>query len=242
MNIHTFAAEFTKDLESFVRTPLQITPLEAWDPRKQAAPERHAACGAAAGISTNDQIYMLETQNRAFEIIESMLRIFLTPKTYVSTLDPVKEQVWLFGCRWLEIYYGLLTEPTILRSEFYRKDHERFLELLRRMLHPVPTLRARFIDILRAWDSTNTLLTADVSETSGAFVVPSATLPVNDGFVPVSALGNPSMSVPQVQVQGGHQTAAQQQAPQVPQGTQRLVLAPRAGHGEHNKTRKSPRN
>lgn len=247
MNISTFASEFLADLEARVQQPFGESPLETWDPRKPAAPERHAALGKAAGIQTEHQHYMLEQQNHLFEIIESMLRIFLTVKMYstATSIDPVKEQVWLFGSKWLTTYYGLLTEPTILRSEFYKKENERFLDLLRQMLQPLPAQRARFIDILRTWDPTNRLLipaTVVVSDVgaapnvSGASVVPSAT-------------ANPSMIAPSTVVQNSldlHPLLQQQLETPVPVPAppvrQRLVLAPRTCHGGRNKTRKNQHN
>jgi len=160
MLIHALYNEFTNDLESFVKLPIQIEPLSTWDARLVAAPERHAFNGVSANISPADQIYMLETQNKAFEMIESMVRVFLSTNVYkkLGAIDPVKEQVWLFGHKWLDIYYEMLAEPHILRSEFYRKEHEKFMGLLGKLLCMVPAQRPTFMDALRIWYPTSELL------------------------------------------------------------------------------------
>ena len=159
MNINTLYVDFTNDLESFVKAPIQIEPLVSWNPRKPASPERHATNGLDARIGKETQIYMLETQNKAFEIIESMVRIFMNLKSYdVESIDPVKEQVWLFGYKWLESYYGLLADPHVMRSEFYKKEHDRFLALLKKCLVIKASSRITFIDALREWYPKSDLL------------------------------------------------------------------------------------
>ncbi len=159
MNINTLYVDFTNDLESFVKAPIQIEPLVAWNPRKPASPERHAVNGLDARIGKDTQIYMLETQNKAFEIIESMVRIFMNVKSYdLEPIDPVKEQVWLFGYKWLESYYGLLADPHVMRSEFYKKEHDRFLALLKKCLAIKASSRITFVDALREWYPKSDLL------------------------------------------------------------------------------------
>ena len=88
MKIATFGDDFTKDLESFVKNPVQVEPLSAWNPRKPAAPERHMVLGKVANIALDTQIYMLEEQNHAFNTIESMLRIFTSAKNCRVCLSP----------------------------------------------------------------------------------------------------------------------------------------------------------
>jgi hypothetical protein len=159
MNINTLYVDFTNDLESFVKAPIQIEPIVVWNPRKPASPERHAKNGLEARIGKDTQIYMLETQNKAFEVIESMLRIFMNFKSYESeSIDPIKEQVWLFGYKWLESYYGLLADPHILRSEFYKKEHDRFLAVLKKCLAIKASSRITFVDALREWYPASDLL------------------------------------------------------------------------------------
>ena len=160
MKIATFGDDFTKDLESFVKNPIQMEPSSSWNPRKPAAPERHMLLGKAANIALDTQIYMLEEQNHAFSTIESMLRIFTSAKQLQSLPAPdvIKEQVWLFAYKWFSAYYDLLTEPGVLQSAFYKKEHDRFLGLVGSMLLVNPGKRATFVSALRVWYPTSVLL------------------------------------------------------------------------------------
>jgi len=219
MKIATFADEFTIDLESFVKNPIQIVPLSTWSPRKPAAPERHAYLGQLASVAIETQIYMLEEQNHAFNTIESMLRIFLSAKQYQTLLSPdvVKEQVWLFAYKWFSAYYDLLTEPGILTSSFYKKEHDRFLSLLGSMLVVNPGKRATFLSALRTWFPESELVRiTDSYESSEEDVVtaPSVAIP-------------PSAPVVSVAHAESKKT--------------RLVLKPPRDHEERNKTRKNDR-
>ena len=157
---YTFESDFTRDLESFVKNPLQIIPIDKWNPYSTAAPERHVVYGRVLGLSYNDIYIALETYNNAFHDIENLFRIYLTDEALRSlgSIHPVHEQVWLFGYKWLQIYQNLLTVPNILRSQFYKNTHERFLNVLGSMLVFQSTKRATFVSALRIWDSKNKLL------------------------------------------------------------------------------------
>ena len=116
VNLHD---EFTKDLESFVKTPIQIPFLEEWNPKKVAAPERHLTLGKDHG-SMDLLIYTLENENETLENISSLLRIFLDRKVLrnITKIDPVKEQIWLFGQKWFSVYYELLTHFCYVNNVF----------------------------------------------------------------------------------------------------------------------------
>ena len=159
----TFGAEFTEALEYAVENPIQRVPLDKWNPRGVACPERHVVHGLAAGFTTEDVLSALEQQNKMFEVMASMCRIYLNIRVLATTIDPVKEQVWLFAAYWLERYYELLSDPFVMRSDFYRSDNERFLALLRQMLQVAPTNRITFIEALRIWDPKHALLRSDES-------------------------------------------------------------------------------
>jgi hypothetical protein len=159
MNLRGFEQDFTKDLESFVKRPAgwePIIPLKTWSAKKTAAPERHKLLGFECGLSPQTQIHLLDNQNNAFEIIESMLRIYLNPIEYngndsFAQIDVEAEQVWLFAMRWLDHYYECLMEPLAIRTEFYRQSHVKFLELMRKMLLLNPKRRISFADALKFW-------------------------------------------------------------------------------------------
>ena len=159
MNLRGFEQDFTKDLESFVKRQAgwePIIPLKTWSAKKTAAPERHKLLGFECGLSPQTQIHLLDNQNNAFEIIESMLRIYLNPIEYngndsFAQIDVEAEQVWLFAMRWLDHYYECLMEPLAIRTEFYRQSHVKFLELMRKMLLLNPKKRISFADALKFW-------------------------------------------------------------------------------------------
>jgi len=155
MSLHTFEHDFTKDLESFVKKDAEwIFPLKTWAPRKIAAPERHRILGQEASVSVQTQIHLLDTQNPAFELMESMLRLYMNPVEYSQLsgiIDFDKEQVWLFAIRWLTHYYECLMEPLVIRTEFYKQSHAKFLALMRSMLQYSPGRRISFVDALATW-------------------------------------------------------------------------------------------
>jgi len=165
MNLRGFEQDFTKDLESFVKRQKDwepIIPLKKWSAKQTAAPERHKLLGFENGLSPQTQIHLLDNQNTAFEIIESMLRIYLSPIEY-NTSDPFApididaEQVWLFAMRWLEHYYECLMEPLSIRTEFYKQSNVKFIELMRKMLVYNPKKRITFADALKFWYPASTV-------------------------------------------------------------------------------------
>ena len=171
MNLRGFEQDFTKDLESFVKRPAgwePISSLKTWSAKKTAAPERHKILGFESGLSPQTQIHLLDTQNSAFEIIESLLRIYLNPIEYNGTnsftpIDMEAEQVWLFAMRWLEHYYECLMEPLAIRTEFYKHSHTKFLELMRKMLAYNPKKRISFSDALKIWYPSSTVFSEHLS-------------------------------------------------------------------------------
>jgi hypothetical protein len=168
MNLHGFEQDFTSDLESFASGMAErIIPYTIWAPRKTAAPERHHVLGSAANISIQTQIHLLDTQNPSFEIIESLLRLYMNPVEYSmlsGTIDEEKEQVWLFAIRWLTHYYECLTEPLAIRTEFYRQSHNKFLNLMRMMLQYTPGRRITFMAALRSWYPDSEVLGAELEK------------------------------------------------------------------------------
>jgi len=169
MNLHGFERDFTTDLEAFVRkseTWAPIEPLAVWSPRKTAAPERHRLLGFTQGVSLQTQIHLLDTHNEAFEIMESMVRLYLSPIEYgmlgtdqngFAPLDKDAEQVWLFALRWLTHYYECLMEPLAIRTEFYQQSNGKFLDLMTKMLQYNPKKRISFHDALLSWYPTSSV-------------------------------------------------------------------------------------
>ena len=170
LNLRGFEQDFTSDLESFAGGNAEhIIPYTIWAPRKTAAPERHHALGLEARVSVQTQIHLLDTQNPSFEIIESLLRLYMNPVEYSMLsveIDEEKEQVWLFAIRWLTHYYECLTEPLAIRTEFYRQSHNKFLNLMRMMLQYTPGRRISFMGALRSWYPDSDFLEPEADNTA----------------------------------------------------------------------------
>lgn len=235
MNINTLYVDFTNDLESFVKTPIQLEPLTTWNPRKPASPERHAKNGLDARIGKETQIYMLESQNKAIEIIESMVRIFMNVKAYdVEPIDPIKEQVWLFGYKWLESYYGLLADPHILRSEFYKTEHDRFLAVLKKCLATKASSRITFLDALREWYPVSDLLKESSCDEDESFVA--------SADESVAAKNDDPAKTPPVVLPVTQKVVVSPPLASLPQVKRRLVLTVSRDHAGRSKTRRNLRN
>jgi len=146
---HQFEQNLVSSLEQHAQDPFQIAPLDTWNPRKTASPERHAQLGLLSGNTIHQIRTLLETQNASFNDIESLLGIRYTVKEY--TLHPIAEQVWLFGATVLSNYLQLLTMPGAIRSEFYRAKHDKLLGLLKTACCEQPEKRPTFHQLLREW-------------------------------------------------------------------------------------------
>ncbi len=173
MRLDSLYIDFTLDLEQHVKNPLQNEPIETWNARKVAAPERHRRLGEAAQLSVKDQIAALESYNEAYNMIESFLLVLFDRAVYerISTVDPIKEQVWMFAYKWLNHYSNLLAESGSMRSVFYRAHHDDYIQLLEQMVCMNPQKRISFVDALRKWYPSSDLLivpasTDDVSVSS----------------------------------------------------------------------------
>jgi hypothetical protein len=159
MSTKDFECDFINDLESFVRNPIQIEPLDKWDPREIAAPERHFMLGKTAHKSLDSQVYMLR-DNCAFQDVESILHMSFNSVEYseYTEVHPIKEQAWLFGYRWLENYLKFIAMPGSMRKEFYRRHNDRFLEIIGCFLAYNPDERIHFYEALRMWNPQHELL------------------------------------------------------------------------------------
>jgi hypothetical protein len=168
-SICDFEGEFIHDLESFIRNPMQIEPIEIWAPRQTAAPERHFMLGKLDNKSVDTQVYMLR-DNYAFQDIESILHISFHAVDYAecgTTIHPVKEQVWLFGYKWLEKYLAFIAKPGAMKKEFYRQHNDRFLELIGSFLVYNINERITFYDALRFWNPQHMLLSRPCASSGG---------------------------------------------------------------------------
>jgi len=213
---HQFEQDLVSFLEQHTQDPFRAVPLDTWNPRKTAAPERHVQLGLLNGNTLIQIRTLLETQNSSFNDIESLLGLRYTIKEY--TLHPIAEQVWLWGATLLSKYLQLLTMPGAIRSEFYRAKHDKLLILLKTACCEQPDKRPTFHQLLRSW--TGKAATKDdefASDEKHDDDDPAMTSPQSIVSMPVvSSLLLPSSS--------------------------RLVLNAPPWNVERNKTRRNPRN
>lgn len=260
MSNKDFECDFLQDLEAHVKNPIQIEPLDKWDPRQTAAPERHYMLGKLARISVDSQVFMLR-DNYAFQDIESILHMSFNAVEYseCTELHPVKEQVWLFGYKWLEKYLKFLAMPGSMRKEFYRRHNDRFLEILGCFLTYTPHERITFYDALRQWDPQHALLQTSglhpsgykspaaatstkpeasvVDGVSSAGAVVQAAPLVVTGVVNVSDHSNPSQPLESTAV--SHHEPDDVRHPVVSQARRRLNLVRQYDSAGRTKTRKA---
>lgn len=143
-----FEEQFVQDLEHRITKPLYYSPLEIWSPKRLASPERHIQLGLLTGHSIQ-QIKAVCESNQAFLDIESMLGVQYTFQEY--EIHPVGEQIWLWSYEKLREYMKLLSMPGAIRSDFYKKNHDRFIDLLRLTFSEDPLKRPTFASIYRSW-------------------------------------------------------------------------------------------
>ena len=238
MNINSLEAEFIRDLEGFLTSPpLPIEP-GMWNPKATAAPERHLANGAAEGILFGTQVFQLKKQNYPFELIESVLGIvYDLHKLFGKPVDPEKEQVWLFCYKWLSLYYTTLTEENVMYSDFYRKNHDKFLELLGSGLTLFPEKRKKFKELLETWPCHHSARSAEViSETAASAAATAAA-----SAAAASAAAATAAATAAAAAASGAATAKEplNEHPQVPAPHHRLVLKRPHGPEAHKKTRRN---
>ena len=213
---HQFEQELVSSLEQHTQDPFRVIPLDTWNPRKTASPERHVQLGLLNGNTINQIRTLLETQNSSFNDIESLLGIRYAAKEY--TLHPVSEQVWLWGATFLSKYLQLLTMPGAIRSEFYKAKHDKLLGLLKTACCEQSEKRPTFHQLYRDWTGKSTMHDDEfVSETQSDDDGPAMISPQSTVVEPVvSSLLLPSSS--------------------------RLVLNAPPWNVERNRTRRNPRN
>jgi len=221
---HQFEKELVSFLEQHTQDPFRATPLDTWNPRKTASPERHVQLGLLNGNTINQIRTLLETQNSSFNDIESLLGIRYAAKEY--TLHPIAEQVWLWGYHTLQKYMQLLTMPGAMRSNFYRVNHDRFLDLLRTACRMQIHERPTFYMLYKTWAGVTAPILENVVTplTSGILTDETKT---DDGdattdLVPTQPVILQSCEPPR-------------------SGASRLVLAVRSSHEGRSKTRRNHR-
>jgi len=203
--METFEADFRIELEAHVEKFAPSHPIQkSWNPLGIAAPERHLVCAAPLGLPFEAVCYQL-VRNEAFQQLESILHLEFTKAALRSCQGFVddeeskeKEQVWLFGYRWFSIYYEELLNVATLRSEFYRKHHSEFMDLLRCACEPSPAKRPTFHQLSEIWINPRTP-TPTPAQTAVSVVSVS---PLSD-LPPAASAESPPAVVPAKSAGGG---------------------------------------
>lgn len=226
----TFYEDFTNSLRTCVASRFYSSPLDKWSPQEIAAPERHKQLALSEEEDWDTAAKSLDYQNQAFGLLESMIRVYFTPDDVDDELDAEKEQVWLFAHHWLSTYYNFLLDTRAVSTDFYKRYHERFLEVLRPCLCVSATFRPFFQSLAMDWRPSLVVI-----PTSSPVVVPIVGSPPVVG-VPTVVVES---AVPAVAVVPAVAAVAAVPAPCGPSPPKRLVL-----HGPrgHNKTRKNLHN
>jgi hypothetical protein len=167
--MNTFAEDFTRALEECAnKVSVEFPVLTNWSPAKIAPPEIHLALGMKINVPIEAISYQLK-RNETYKQIMEMLGIGVSETVLRNILlvskDHEKIQVWLFARWWFSTYCEYVMNPSTLRSQFYKEDHDRFLSLLRNMLEMQPSSRIDFKTALAAWYPDSDLLkTEDQSD------------------------------------------------------------------------------
>ena len=224
----TFEDDFLIEVEAHVEKRAPAHPIQkVWNPLGVAAPERHLVCAVPLGLPYEAICYQL-IRNEPFQQLASILHLEFDRTTLRDCMEMVddeenreKEQVWLFGYRWFSIYYEELLNVATLRSEFYRKHHSEFMDLLRRACEPSPAKRPTFQQLLEAWRPPPTPTPVQTEETA----VSAVSLPAATDLPPAASAESQTAAVPAKSAGGG-----------------RLVLNGQVRRVARNKTRRNPCN
>ena len=245
----TFEEDFLIEVEAHVEKRAPAHRIQkVWNPLGVAAPERHLVCAVPLGLPYEAICYQL-IRNEAFQQLASILHLEFDRTTLRDCMEVVddeenreKEQVWLFGYRWFSIYYEELLNVATLRSEFYRKHHSEFMDLLRRACEPSPAKRPTFQQLLEAWIRPVHIQNAHVNAQSlnHLAVGPPTPTPVQTEETAVSAVSLPAASdlPPAASAESPPVVAV----PAKSAGGGRLVLNGQVRRVARNKTRRNPCN
>lgn len=226
----TFEADFLIEVEAHVEKRAHTHPIQkSWNPLGIAAPERHLVCAAPLGLPFEAVCYQL-VRNEAFQQLASVLPLEFDRAALRACVDMVddeesreKEQVWLFGYRWFSIYYEELLNVATLHSEFYRKHHSEFMDLLRCACEPSPAKRPTFQKLLEMWKKPQNFMPMP-TQTAPLFVE-SAVSALPHDLPPAASAESPAVVVPVKSAGGG-----------------RLVLNGQVRRVARNKTRRNCHN
>ena len=201
---------------------------ETFDPHNiTAPPERLLWDGFHQGLMFSEMMLAIEEENSSYDVIPALLpQLPYTRATYQQIYESIQTtapdwaaaDVWMLGFAFLRFYEEIMAWPYVMSSEFYRTRHEILMEILERMLAPLPKQRITAEGALKMWIGRG-LTSDDDDETNDDETT-------DDDDEETSRPSEPLTSPTETPV---------------PPKPRRLVLNVRRGPVGHNKTRRSPR-
>jgi len=146
-------------LPATFRKPSESEPeYEPFNPASRfLAPERLVAIGKDDGLTARQIYKTIFEKNPAFERVSAVFPTLSHDFGQYQTLydqdavDAEREDVWMLAYSLLSVYVDLLTYDDVFATEFYREEHERFMDLLEAMLQTAPAERLTARNALLVW-------------------------------------------------------------------------------------------
>jgi hypothetical protein len=214
---------------SVVRNQEDALPMEAFRAQDLTyPPEVLFRFGREEGYAFSTMFEALKEKHSMFDLFPSFFPGMLLRQNFekahakMDTCDPKAADICMLANTFFRVYVDLLSNPKMIRSDFYKEKHDMFKDVLGRMLHPIPSVRPSAEAVLAEFgykwkDQT------EEEDTS-----PTVEKPVEKPIEFVETVERveiPSIPDPQP----------------LPQKKPRLVLAKALDRAGHNKTRKNLR-
>jgi hypothetical protein len=167
---HTLTLQTRKTTKAVEEVPAE----EDWNPSHSVyPPERLLQIGTTAGYSLTTIYAMLEERNPSMELIlqqmnaEYSLQEFRILAKLLPTVQEhiQKGDVWMLGLVFLRTYLQYLAWPGVFSTEFYKSEHERFMDCLERMVSIFPQKRPTCAELLAEWTTRSSFYVSDSDDT-----------------------------------------------------------------------------
>jgi serine/threonine protein kinase len=232
----------------------EAPPQEPFDSHNLVAPpERLFWDGYRQGRMFSEMMLAIEEENPSYEMIPAILpQLPYTRATYQQIYESIQSgktpmadiwgagDVWMLGFSLLRYYEELMAWPYVMSSEFYRTRHEQFMELLGRMLSPLPNHRITAVEAVGFWIGTKPTSSDDDDDESDVDNAESASTIASTTGAPTIA-STTGASTTGASTTGASTTGASTTETPVPPRQRRLVLNVHRDPAGRSKTRRSPR-
>ncbi len=167
----------------------EVPSEEDWNPSHSVyPPERLLQIGTQAGYALTSIYAMLEERNPSMDLIlqqlnaEYSLQEFrILAKRIPSVHEHVqKGDIWMLGLVFLRVYLQYLAWPGVFSTEFYKSEHERFMNCLERMVAIFPQKRPTCSELLAEWTNASSYLSDDDELSNSDQVVPEPQVAVSE--------------------------------------------------------------